>query len=129
MTITVTKPIHFRSRAHGRKVASTTPSPLASLPMGKVPRVSRLMALAIRFDRMLREGEVESIGELARRHQISQPRATQLLNLTLLAPDIQESLLFMTPTISGRDAVTERDLRPVAAMVDWREQRSRSAAE
>lgn len=123
--ITVTRPVHFRTRGHGRRVASTKPSPLTLVP-ARVPRIARLMALAIKFDGMLRRGEAKSLGELARRHQISQPRATQLLNLTLLAPDIQESLLFLPPTERGRDSVIERELRPVSARTDWQQQRSRN---
>jgi hypothetical protein len=43
--------------------------------------------------------------------------------LLQLAPDIQEAILFLPPTEHGRDPVTERDLRPIAAVVDWGKQR------
>lgn len=43
-----------------------------------------------------------------------------LLNL---APDIQEKLLFLTPTVHPRDPVTERDLRPITSEPDWSRQR------
>ena len=48
---------------------------------------------------------------------------SQIMNLLQLAPDIQEAVLNLPPTESGRDAVTERDLRPIAAKVGWRVQR------
>jgi len=45
------------------------------------------------------------------------------MNLLNLAPDIQEAILFLSPVENGRDPVTERDLRPIAAIPDWRKQR------
>ncbi len=97
-----------------------TPSP----PAGRVPRISRLMALAIEFDRMIREGEIRDQSEAARIGHVTQPRATQIMALNLLAPDIQESLLFLPRTSAGRDPITERDLRPVVAELNWRAQRA-----
>lgn len=132
--------VHVTRAAHGRVVLADGPSPApASAPdpvLGsagdpgrpRVPRVARLMALAIRFDRLLREGRVKSLTELARLARVTQPRVTQILNLTLLAPDIQESILTLQACRSGREQVHERLLRPIAAMVDWREQRRGWAA-
>lgn len=121
--ISVTRPLHFRTRAHGRQVATTKPSPLASVPE-RVPRIARLMALAIVFDRQLRSGEVKSVGELARRHRVSQPRMTQILNLTLLAPTLQERVLMMT----ARMSLSECDLRRVATKPPWGQQAQEFAA-
>lgn len=50
-------------------------------------------------------------------------RLTQIMNLLNLAPDIQEEALFLPPTERGRDAISERDCRPIAAEWDWRKQR------
>jgi len=47
------------------------------------------------------------------------------MNLNLLAPDIQEALLHLAPITGGRAPITERDLRVIAAVVDWRRQRAR----
>ena len=41
----------------------------------------------------------------------------------LLAADIHEAILFLPPIESGKDPVTEKDLRPVVAEVDWERQR------
>jgi hypothetical protein len=38
------------------------------------------------------------------------------------APDILEEILSLPRTTRGRDAVTERQLRPLARTPDWREQ-------
>jgi hypothetical protein len=48
---------------------------------------------------------------------------TQIMNMTRLATDIQEAVLFLTPVVRGRDPVTERDLRPIAAEFNWTKQR------
>jgi hypothetical protein len=43
---------------------------------------------------------------------------TQIMNLNLLAPSIQEELVFLDPG----SKVTERDLRPITAMTSWHNQ-------
>jgi hypothetical protein len=48
---------------------------------------------------------------------------TQIMNLTQLAAEIQEEVLFLAPVVKGRDPVTERDLRPIAAKFNWTKQR------
>jgi hypothetical protein len=82
------------------------------------------MALAIRFDKLIRDGVVASQSELAVVAQVTQPRMTQIMNLLHLAPDIQEQILFLPPVTVGRDQISERHLRPVAAKVSWDRQRS-----
>lgn len=119
---TVTRQIHITRRAR-RKVVMSGPAPEPAAPIGRIPRVSKLMALAIRFDQMLANGEVASMSELARLAHVTQPRMTQIMNLLHLAPDIQEELLHLPPVISGDDPITERDLRPITRMRDWRKQR------
>jgi hypothetical protein len=83
------------------------------------------MALAIKFDRLLREGEVADQSELARLARVTQPRMTQIMNLNHLAPDLQEKLLFLPPAQDGRDLIHERMLRAIAAQTSWAEQRKR----
>lgn len=41
------------------------------------------------------------------------------MNLLLLAPDIQEALLFLPRTERGRDSIRLRQLQPLAALLDW----------
>ena len=89
----------------------------------RVPRVAKLMALAIRFDQLIRDGVVADQAELARQGYVSPARLSQVMALLQLAPDIQEALLFLPPTQRGRDPVTERDLRPITVVADWGKQR------
>lgn len=120
---TVTREVHFAVRGH-RKRAVLGPPPGPEQPRGRVPRVARLMALAIRFERLLDEGVVANQSELARLAHVTQPRMTQIMNLLHLAPDIQEQILFLPEVAEGRDPVTERDLRPIAAAASWKRQRA-----
>jgi hypothetical protein len=81
------------------------------------------MALAIRFDRLLFDGVVGDLTELARLAHVTQPRMTQVMNLLHLAPDIQEDILHLPPIKVGKDTLTERDLRSITQLRDWRKQR------
>ena len=121
--ITVKRKIHFVRRDHGRKTIAKTPRPGSQTELGRIPRIFRLMALAIRFDRLIREGKVTDLSELARFAHVSQPRMTQIMNLNHLAPDIQEELLFLPRVTRGRGTVHERMLRPVLAPFAWERQR------
>lgn len=91
---------------------------------GRIPRVARLMALAIRLDGMLQRGEVGSQRELAEVARVTPARLTQILNLLHLAPDIQEQLLFLPPVVSGRDPISERELRTAVGVCSWSHQRA-----
>ncbi|MCC5829259.1 MAG: hypothetical protein JJU36_07410 [Phycisphaeraceae bacterium] len=120
--ITVTKPIHFAVKGH-RKRAVNGPKPKPVEPAGRIPRISKLMALAIRFDKLLEDGVVADQTELARLAHVTQPRMTQIMNLLHLAPDIQEDILYLPPVTAGRDPIAERHLRPISKIVEWRRQR------
>ena len=81
------------------------------------------MALAIHMQELVDKGEVADYADLARLAHVSRARITQIMNLTLLAPDIQEDILFLPPTNGERALIRERDIRPICAIFDWRKQR------
>ncbi len=118
--LTVEGTIHFARRGKAKELR-VGPAPVL-LPAGRVPRVARLMALALKFEELIREG-VKDYAELARLGHVTRARLTQIMNLTLLAPDIQEELLFLPRVERGRDPVIIRDLQPLAMTLDWRKQR------
>jgi hypothetical protein len=122
--LTVQCKVHFQNKRHGRKemMAGEAPVP-AVVPLGRVPRISRLMALAIRFQGLLEAGEVKDYAELARLGHVTRARVTQIMNLLNLAPDIQEELLFLPAVEAGRDGVKEWQVRPIAGEMEWRKQR------
>lgn len=122
--LTIECNIEFRRLAKGRKRMHEAPAaPCPVVPSGRVPKVSRWMALAIRFERLLREGHVSSYAELARLGHVTHARISQIMNLLYLAPDLQEALLFLPRTQLGRDPIILRNLQSIAAKWDWREQR------
>jgi len=124
MSATITSTVHFAVGGRGRRELRIGAKPGASVDArGRIPRVARLMALAIKFDRLLGEGAITDQAELARIGHVTRARVTQIMNLVHLAPDIQEAVLFLPPVTEGRDPITERDLRPIAAEVDWGRQR------
>ena len=78
------------------------------------------MALAIKFQDMLDQGEVRDFAELARLGYVTRARLTQIMNLLLLSPEIQERLLFL----SAEAELTERAIRTAVKHVHWASQRS-----
>jgi hypothetical protein len=90
-------------------------------PAACVPRISRLMALAIRFDAMLKRREVRSLAELARLGQVSRARITQIMNLLNLSPAIQERIL-LPRTSDSVSELRERNLRQLTQVWDFEEQ-------
>jgi hypothetical protein len=123
LTMTIEVPVSFPPPGRGTHTGLPSSADAASLPLGRVPRVARLMALALRLDELVRTGQVASYSELAALGHVTRARICQIMNLLHLAPDIQEALLFLPPTQRGRDAMILADLMPIAAAFDWRKQR------
>lgn len=92
------------------------------------PAVQRLMAdieagrvdcvVVYKVDRLSR-----SLLDFARLGHVTRAPLTQIMNLLHLGPDIQEAILFLPRVERGRDPIQERQLRPIAAVPDWRKQR------
>ena len=78
------------------------------------------MALAIKFQDMVDRGEVRGYSDLARLGYVTRARLTQIMNLLLLAPEIQERILVNG---AGLDGLNERKLRVVMAHAIWSRQR------
>ncbi len=123
--LTIECSVHF----HGRGLGSRQVEPVAAeqssppSPPARVPRIARLMALALRFEELIRTGAVADHAELARLGQVSRARISQIQSLLALSPDIQEQLLFLPCVERGRDPIHLRQLQPITRMRDWRRQR------
>ena len=117
-TISVRRKFHLTHGRTGHRELRPGPPP-PPLPTGHVPRISRLMALAIRFEQLIREGTVKDQADLARLAHISRARVTQIMDLLLLAPEIQEKILFLPPVERGRELITERNVRSILKDQDW----------
>lgn len=120
--MTVECDVHFHRPKRSRKELHAGQGPTTA-PAGRVPRVARLMALALRLDRHVRTGAVKDYAELARLGHVTRARVSQVMNLLQLATDIQEALLFLPPTKRGRDPIILRQLQPIASTRDWNVQR------
>jgi hypothetical protein len=120
MSITVMRKVHFTTGLAGqkrlRKGTATT------IPTTRTPRISRLMALAIHFDQLIREGKVKDYAELARLGHVTRARVTQIMTFLSLSPEIQEHLLFLEHSRAA-DAIRERNIRKEGAKICWRQQR------
>ncbi len=103
--------VAFLQSGHPRK-PSTITAP-------RVPRVARKLALAHEIERRIRAGEFVDLAHAARAFGLTRARVTQIVNLTLLAPQIQEEILAMPRVTIGRDPITERTLRPIVAEHLW----------
>lgn len=121
--LTVAGTVHFARRGRAKELRAG-PAPVPPEP-GRVPRVARLMALALRFDELIRAGAVTDQAELARLGHVTRARVSQVMALLHLAPDLQEALLFLPKVTSGRDPIILADLQPVARVPDWKLQRKR----
>lgn len=114
-------PLARRGRTGGDCTAARAGARDVSYAGPRIPRITRIMALAIKFQDMVDHGEVADYADLARLGYITRARLTQIMNLTLLAPDIQEALLLQGD--AGDTLPNERGLRAVVGVVGWAEQR------
>jgi hypothetical protein len=112
-----------RRRSQGRPDA-----PVAYVPESsgrpRLPRITRLMALAIKFQDMVDRGEVRDYADIANLGYVTRARLTQIMNLLLLAPDIQEAILALKATGTGDEVIAERHVRHIVVHPSWQRQRS-----
>ncbi len=95
--------------APGRAVTKSVSSPLPDGPS----RTARMLALAHHIERLIEAGELTGYAEAARVLGLTRARLTQVMNLLLLAPEIQSQLL------TGASDATERSLRAVVQESSW----------
>lgn len=110
-------------RARERRAAQAAAKPPRRYPA----RVARQLALAHALQRRIDSGEFADYATMARALGFTRARVTQLMDLLLLAPDIQTEILFLECP-PGEQPISERRLRDtVLKSLDWREQRKRWA--
>ena len=116
-------PITLEWTLNRRSAAKQKPVAPGVVTQEHIPRLARLMALAIKFDGLIRQGVVRDYADLARLGHVSRARITQIMNLLHLAPDIQEQLMALPSGDGGLGTLCERHLRNLARIIDWSEQR------
>ena len=80
---------------------ATAPRGATQAATGRVPRVARMLALAHEIDRLIRAGELRDLADAARAMGLTRARVTQIANLLLLAPAIQEAILELPPVANS----------------------------
>jgi len=118
-TATVSVPVSFLQRAGRKQILS----PSGAAPWSAAPRVDSALVKAVvrahRWREMLESGEYASCAELAKAQKINDSYLSRILRLTLLSPEIIETIL------TGRQSSTlqlDQLLKPLPAA--WEGQRS-----
>ena len=105
--LTIETKIRLQRARDGRKKLKEAPAPASATPHEPVPRQARLMALAIHFDRLIREDAVRSYSELARLTGTSPAWITAIMKLAdLPVPEQEKVLLRQGWFLPERPAVT-----------------------
>jgi len=89
-----------------------------------IPRISRYMALAIHFEDLIRQGVVTNYADLARLGHVTRARVTQIMNLRLLVPAIQEEILHQLDYRHNRDRLGLKELQELVMNPSWDRQRN-----
>ena len=118
-SLTLSFDIHF-SKSTGRRQIKIGLKP--NKPKLKIPilRIAKLLALAHHLDGLIKSGIVKDYADIARLGRVSRPRVTQIMNLLLLPPDIQETILNFPP--QGHEIITERKIRHILKEPEWEKQ-------
>ena len=107
-----------------RRVRRADPGPRVQPALtGHIPRITRLMALAIKLQEMVDRGEVRDFADLARLGFVTRARLTQIMNLLLLAPDIQADIVAWAVHPEEFPEIAERHLRRLTQIPTWGPQR------
>ena len=121
MSPSIKMSVHFSPGNCGHKVLRRGKRPKHAKPT-RLPRVSRLMALSIRYERLIGQGLITRHIELADLAGIGRSQASQIIRLRLLAPHIQEWLLNLPETEKSEDPVVWSDIQPLTRIISWEEQ-------
>jgi hypothetical protein len=114
--------IRFNLRTKVRPASDATEE-VPARRVGRLPRITQVLALAIHLEDMIRRGEAKDYADLARLSCLCRERISQIVRLNYLAPDIQVELLYLAPTTSGRFPISETALRKIANLLSWTDQR------
>ena len=107
----------------GRRYNFADRAPARQGPAPRPARVAQMLALAHRLQDGIAIGEYRDRADAARRLGLTRARITQIMDLLLLAPDIQEQVLGLE-RIDGVEPLSERAVRPIAKPLSWAEQRT-----
>jgi hypothetical protein len=110
-------------RKHALAFVEEAPPPPE--PVHRPARVARMLALAHRLQEAIERGEYQDRAELARVLGVTKARVSQILDLTLLAPEIQDEILLYEKGDGHERFLTDRVLLGIAGKSNWSDQRPR----
>jgi hypothetical protein len=122
-SIVIERTIPFGRRGRSQEPPADERQPPTTVALPRVPRIARLMALALHIEALVRAGTIRSYAEAARLGHVSRARASQIVSLLQLAPELQEQLLFLKRPAHGREPWPLRHILTVVADLDWHQQR------
>jgi len=114
--------IQFSLRTKLRDASEQTEQ-IPSRRLGRLPRITQVLALAIHLEDMIRRGEAKDYADLGRLSCLCRERISQIIRLTYLSPEIQVELLYLPPTTRGRFPISETAVRKIANLLAWEDQR------
>jgi len=86
---------------------------------GRVPVVSRMMALAHFYDDLLQSRTLVSVSDIGRLECVTQQRISQIMSLLLLAPELQEMLLTLPMQEQGKKSLPTEKFIQIAKEIDF----------
>jgi hypothetical protein len=110
----------YRVRKGRSKRFSEIP-PAMPQPFRRPARTALMLALAHKIQDAIDRGVVTDRAEVAHRLGLTRARITQLMDLTLLTPKIQEQIL-SSESVDGVEPMSARTLRTVVKSALWSEQ-------
>ena len=109
--LATTVAVRFRTARRRPQPPQAAREPRLNMP------IARRLALAHRIEAMVQRGAFDGYADAARRMGLTPARVTQIVDLVLLAPDIQAAVLL------GLVEPRDRHLRAVGRHALWTDQR------
>ncbi len=124
MNLVIDRPFHLKPsprRAGGYRLKAVPghEPPPEEPATDRVHPLARCMALAIETKRLIESGVVADAAEIALVAGVTRARVSQVLKLTMLAPDIQEAILFLR----DKECVDPKQVQAIALRLLWDDQR------
>ena len=114
--------IHFAPGTCGHRIIRRGRRPKHAR-ITRLPHITRLMALAIKYDRMISRSTVERHCEIAELAGTSRSLISDIVRLRLLSPDIQEWLLNLPEQERDDGPLSRAQLRELTRISSWEQQR------
>ena len=121
MSTSIRLDIHLASGKCGHRVIRKGKRPKHAKPV-RLPRVTRLMALSIKYEHLIQQGLVSNHDAIADLAGVDRSLVSRILRLRLLSPQIQEWLLNLPETEEGGDPIDWTELRPLTRIISWDKQ-------